>query len=145
MEQKNYHSSIAANMPAKDVYANIANVGAWWNKNFNGKAEQVGDKFKIRFGEEATVDFEITEAVPDKKIVWHVTDCNLHWLKDKKEWKDTKVVWELTPQNNATKIDMTHIGIVPGIECYESCEKGWNHYVKDSLFKLLAEGKGQPD
>ena len=144
MEQKNYHSSIAAGISPKEAFANIANVAGWWRKSFKGSAQKAGDTFTIQFGD-TNVAFEITEAIPDKKIVWHVTDCNLHWLKDKTEWKDTDVVWEITPQNKTTRIDMTHVGIVPGIECYESCEKGWNQYVTQSLFKLVTEGKGQPD
>jgi hypothetical protein len=40
---------------------------------------------------------------------------------------------------------MIHIGLVPEIECYTSCVKGWDQYVKGSLFKLLTEGKGLPN
>jgi hypothetical protein len=144
MEQQNYHCSIAANITPKQAYANIANVGAWWTKSFKGKALHVGDTFTVQFGE-TRVDFEITEAVADKKISWKVTDCNLHWLNDKKEWKDTEIVWEISSTNDHTKIDMTHVGLKPGIECYESCRKGWNQYVSDSLFKLVTSGVGKPD
>ena len=40
---------------------------------------------------------------------------------------------------------MTHLGLKPGIECFDGCVKGWDQYVKDSLFRLLAEGKGAPE
>jgi hypothetical protein len=40
---------------------------------------------------------------------------------------------------------MTHIGLNAGVECFEDCTKGWNHYVKVSLLKLIEEGKGEPD
>ena len=144
MEQKNYHSSIAAKVSPREAFANIANVAGWWTKSFKGKAQNVGDTFTVEFGK-TNVAFEITEAIPDKKIVWHVTDCYLDWLKDKTEWKGTDISWEVVPQNNATRIDMTHVGLVPGIECYESCQKGWNQYVTQSLFKLVTDGKGEPD
>jgi len=144
MEQKNYHSSIAVGITADQAYANIANVAGWWTKSFRGSAQKMGDTFTIQFGE-TKVAFEITEATPGKKIVWKVTDCYLHWLNNKTEWNGTGVVWELTPQNNSTRIDMTHVGLVPGIECYETCEKGWDQYVTGSLYKLVTEGKGQPD
>jgi hypothetical protein len=39
---------------------------------------------------------------------------------------------------------MTHIGLVPGVECYEDCKKGWNFYVGESLFRWMTEGKGLP-
>jgi len=40
---------------------------------------------------------------------------------------------------------MTHIGLVPGIECYNDCEKGWDHYIRDCLFKLITTHKGIPE
>jgi len=143
MEQKNYHCSIAANITADQAYANIANVGAWWAKSFNGKALATGDTFTVHFGE-TNVAFEIAEASPSKKVVWKVTDCYLHWLNDKKEWKDTNVVWEISTANNATKIDMTHEGLTPEVECYEDCRKGWDEHISDSLFKLVTGGVGNP-
>ncbi len=88
---------------------------------------------------------KIIEVVPDKKVVWQVTDCYLHWLKDKKEWKGTRMSFEVSTKNNSTQINFTHIGLVPEIECYDGCAKGWNQYVKESLFKLITEGKGLPD
>ncbi len=83
--------------------------------------------------------------IPGKKIVWLTTDCNLHFLKDKKEWKDTQIVWEFQPEDDKVKIIMTHVGLSPDIECFEDCTKGWNHYIKTSLYQLLTEGEGQPD
>jgi hypothetical protein len=53
--------------------------------------------------------------------------------------------WEIAPANNGTQINFTHIGLVPGIECYNGCEKAWNFYVNESLLKLLTEGKGIPE
>ena len=40
---------------------------------------------------------------------------------------------------------MKHVGLIPEIECYESCEKGWNFFTGDSLLKLINEGKGMPE
>ncbi len=102
------------------------------------------DTFRIEFG--ATwVNFKITEAIPDKKITWYVTDSFLPWLIDKTEWNDTEVVFEISATNDSTKIDFTHVGLVPGIECYENCEKGWTRFVTVSLPKFLNEGKGLPE
>jgi len=143
MEQKNYHTSITANVSAKEAFAAIADVSAWWAKSFTGRAQQLGDTFGVQFGT-TTVDFEITEAIPDKKITWLITACHLPWLKDKTEWTGTKIVWEVTPTGNATRVDMTHVGLVPEVECYENCESGWNRHIAGSLFKLLTERVGQP-
>jgi hypothetical protein len=46
---------------------------------------------------------------------------------------------------DTSQIDMTHIGLFPEIECYNDCNGGWNHYIKDSLAKFLTDHKGYPD
>ena len=37
-----------------------------------------------------------------------------------------------------------HMGLLPAVEYYESCVKGWDQYVKGSLLQLLTENIGQP-
>ena len=76
---------------------------------------------------------------------WYVLDCNIPSLVEKKEWKDTSVIWEILARTNATQIDMTHVGIVPEIECFDACRRGWNHFIKVSLTKFLNEGEGLPE
>ena len=92
----------------------ISMVNLWWAKNLSGSAEKLNDKFTVRFGE-TFVDFLISELIPDKKVVWKVTNCNLDWIKAKKEWNGTEVVFEISSENNKTNIEFIHIGLVPGI------------------------------
>lgn len=144
MKQQNYHCSITVKNAPKEAFESISQVPKWWVTNFEGNSQKVNDVFTVHFGE-TFVTFKIEEVVANKKIVWHVIDCNIDGMKDKKEWKGTKVVWEISTKNNSTEINMTHIGLVPEIECYNNCEKGWNFYVKESLFKLLTRHMGLPD
>jgi hypothetical protein len=144
VKEQHYHTSITVNVRAQEVFKSINSVSDWWTKVFEGYSEKLNDVFTVRFGE-TFITMKIIELVRYKKILWHVIDCNKHWLQNKKEWKDTKLSWEISPEKNATHIDFTHIGLVPGIECYNGCEKAWNFYVKESLFKLLTEGKGSPE
>ncbi|MBS1654811.1 MAG: SRPBCC domain-containing protein [Bacteroidetes bacterium] len=144
MENKNFHRTIVVNASSEEVMKKINKVNGWWAKNFTGKAENLNDKFSVHFGK-TFVDFQISELVPDKRLVWKVTDCNLDWIKTKKEWNDTEVVFEISSKNNSTQIDFTHIGLVPGAECYKDCEVGWNGHVTVSLVNFINEGKGQPE
>ena len=143
MKTQDYSVSIVANATAEEAFKNINNVPGWWTTFFEGHSEKLNDVFTVRFGE-TFITVKIIELIPYKKIRWQVIDCYKHWLKDKKEWKDTTMSWEISIAKNATQISFTHIGLVPGIECYNGCEKAWNFYIKESLFKLLAEGKGIP-
>ena len=143
MEDKNYHRTIIVNGSAEDVMKKISLVNLWWKKDFSGSTRKWNDKFTVPFGESSFVDFIISELVPNKKVVWKVTDCYLPWFQDKKEWNNTEVVFQLLEENGNTKIDFTHVGLVPEVECYDICEKGWNGHIND-LVKLIGEGKGIP-
>jgi activator of Hsp90 ATPase-like protein len=139
MKNKNYHKTILVNASATEAIKRISEINHWWIKDFSGNADKLNDKFTVPFGDPSFVDFVISEFIPGKKVVWKCTDCYLHWFKDKKEWNNTEVVFELSNENGKTKIDFTHIGLVPQIECYEVCEKGWNGHI-DDLAKFINEG-----
>jgi len=143
MENKNFHRAITVNASAEEALKKISQVNNWWAKKVKGKTEKLNDKFTVDFGE-TYVDFQISELVPNKKVVWKVTDCNLHWINNKKEWNGTEVVFELSEKKSGTQIDFTHIGLVPGVECYENCEVGWTEHITESLVKFINEGKGMP-
>jgi hypothetical protein len=140
----NYHGSITAPVPVHQAFEMVqTGVQIWWAKNFEGSSAKMDDEFTVHFGE-TFVTFKITELIPGKRIVWYCTDCNLHWVKDRKEWKDTQLVWEFSGKGQHSKIDMTHVGLVPGIECFETCTQGWDQHFKGSLLKILSENKNVP-
>jgi hypothetical protein len=143
MEKKNFHRTITVNASAEEIMKKISQINLWWVKDFSGKTEKFNDKFHVPMGK-TFIDFQITKLVPNKKVVWKVTDSYIHWLEDQKEWNGTEVVFEISEKENATQIDFTHIGLVPEIECYNVCEEGWNSHITISLVKFINEGKGMP-
>jgi hypothetical protein len=144
MNNLDYHISVDTGIPASEAFARINAVSDWWTKGFTGHSQQPGDAFTVRFGD-TFVDFQVAEVVPETKIVWRVVDSHLPWLKDKGEWTGTKVIWEASQGGGTTRIAMTHVGLVPQVECYEKCEAGWNFFVGESLRMLLTENTGMPD
>ena len=145
MEQNDYHSIITVNTEISAAFESIQKrVGEWWTPNLEGSSEKAGDEFTVYFGDTYVV-FKITELAPTSKIVWQVTDCYLSWLHDKHEWTGTTLIWEFERDEPTTQISLTHKGLVPKAECYDSCVKGWNFFLKKSLYKLLTEGKGMPE
>jgi Activator of Hsp90 ATPase homolog 1-like protein len=143
MKSQDYTANILVKATANEAFKCINDVTAWWTENIEGSSKKMNDVFIIHFGE-AFVTMKIVESVPDIKVVWNVTDCYLHWLADKKEWKDTRIVFEILAEGDSTRIQFTHVGLVPQVECYDSCVKGWDQYIKDSLAKLINEDKGLP-
>ena len=144
MDQNDYQCAITVNVSAKEAFDASRRVSEWWTNSLEGQSQNRGDVFTVRFGD-TFVTIELTDVVDSKKITWQVTDCYLHWLNDKTEWNGTTMNFEIAPKNDSTEIRFTHIGLVPEIECYNDCQKGWDQYIKQSLFKLITEGKGYPD
>ena len=139
---ENYKATMTVDAPLKTVFDSINKITDWWG-HIEGPTQHQGDEFVYHPGE-TTVNMKITEMMPDKKIVWHVTDCYLPWLKDIKEWKDTTMVFNLKPVEEGTEIDFEHVGLTPDVECYNGCVKGWDQYIKGSLKDLITNGVGKP-
>jgi hypothetical protein len=143
MQPKNYQNNIVVDVTPREAYEGIKDVRGWWARKVEGRTQQRWDVFTVRFG--ATfVTFEIMADVPDKKIVWDVRDCNLHWIKNKKEWNGTRLIFEIRSVKDGTKVSMTHVGLVPEVECYGDCELGWNEHFGESLVSYLTRHVGMP-
>jgi Activator of Hsp90 ATPase homolog 1-like protein len=143
MKKQDYTATILIKATANKAFKSINHVAEWWTENIEGSSEKLNDVFTIYFGE-TFVTMKIVESVPDKKVIWNVTDCYLHWLTDKKEWKNTQIVFEISAEGDSTRIQFTHVGLAPQVECYDDCVKGWDQYFKGSLASLINEGKGLP-
>ena len=143
MKQQHYHNSAVVHVTPEEAMRKIINVPAWWSENFEGKCEAAGDVFTVRFGK-IYKTFKVTE-LSAHRMVWEVIDCHMPWLSNIKEWNGTSVVWEISKSAEGTVVSMTHIGLVPEVECYNDCRKGWNYYFEQSLLKWITDGKGMPE
>ena len=143
MQSKNdFNLSISVNINASEVIKKISKVPDWWGVTFSGDSEKQNDKFVVKMGGDSFFNFTVAELIHDKKLVWLVTDCNMPWYSDKKEWQNTKLIFGLSETNGVTTLNFTHEGLTPEIECYKDCEPGWNHWITRSLFSYLTTGAG---
>ncbi len=143
MNTQDYHKSITTTASAEEAFTKISSVSTWWTANIKGSAKNLNDVFTMWAGESTVVTLQVVEVVPNKKWVWLVTDCQMLWLKDTAEWKNTQIVFEISEGKQQTRIDMTHVGLAPEVECYNVCEPGWNRHLKD-LATWLETGICEP-
>lgn len=143
MENTNFNYTFTVQQTPGEVYNSICQANDWWG-NVEGSTTRLNDEFTYKVGT-TWVHFKVTALTPGKKVVWSATDCELPWLKDKKEWKDTSVQFDIAETPEGTKMSMTHVGLTPQVECFEDCKKGWTFYAGDSLKSLITKGKGMPN
>jgi len=144
MKEHNYHTSIAVNATAHEAFESINSVTKWWTENLEGSSQKLNDEFTVRFGDVHYSKQKLVEVVADEKVVWLVTDSKLNFIKDREEWTDTKIVFDILRENNQTQVHFTHIGLIPDIECYNACSNAWSEYIQGSLLSLINTGKGRP-
>ena len=144
MKEHNYQTSIMVDATAHGAFESINSVTKWWTENLEGSSQKLNDEFAVSFGDVHYSKQQLVEVVPDKKVVWLVTDSKLNFLKDKQEWTNTKISFEISTQNDKRKIHFTHIGLLPEIECFDACSNAWSQYIQGSLLNLINTGKGQP-
>jgi uncharacterized protein YndB with AHSA1/START domain len=144
-DNKNYHVTFSVDNTPEEAFAAINNPHGWWSENIDGDTDRLGAEFKYSFQDVHRAAFKITEFVPNQKVVWHVMDNYFNFIKDKNEWIDTDVVFEIVANGDKTEVRFTHVGLVPAYECYDVCSNAWGTYISRSLRDLITMGKGHPN
>jgi hypothetical protein len=145
MDDRQYTSCILVDASTEDAFNCIKNPTKWWTENVTGSSQKTGDEFTVRFGDVHYSNQKLIEVIPGKKVVWLVTDSKLNFVKNKEEWTNTQISFEISSENGKTKIVFIHKGLTPGVECFDACSNAWSQYIQGSLLKLVNTGEGQPD
>jgi Activator of Hsp90 ATPase homolog 1-like protein len=134
--ENSFSKTIEVPQSSAVVFARIKDVSKWWGgPDLAGRVAEVGDEFTVIHGDAHYSKQKVTEVVPNRRIVWLVTESRLNWLqKDKSEWTGTKMIFELSAGKDSTKLIFTHEGLTPSKESYTRCAEGWAMVITEWLF-----------
>ncbi len=145
VNNQNFTATFSVDQTPEEVFDAINNVRGWWSEEIEGDTDKLEDEFTYHYEDLHRSIQKITELVPAKKVVWHVLDSQINFVKDKTEWNGTDIIFEITRKDGKTELRFTHVGLVSAIECYGGCSDAWGFYINDSLRSLITTGKGKPN
>jgi hypothetical protein len=145
MKDQSLTLTFSVDQSPEQVFDAVNDVRAWWSGAIDGETDRLGAEFTYRYKDLHRSTQKITEFVRAKKVVWHVADAELNFVKDRNEWNGTDIVFEIARKGGKTELRFTHVGLVPAFECYGGCSGAWGFYVGDSLRSLITTGKGAPN
>ncbi len=143
LSPSDYTTSFFVDQSPKEVFKAINNVRGWWQGEIKGNTDKLNEEFSYKMEDMHFSNQKIIEFIPYEKVTWLVTDSKLSFIKDKKEWTGTKIIFEIKELNRETHIRFTHIGLLPKIECFNACSNAWDGLIKNSLYSLITTGKGK--
>jgi hypothetical protein len=138
-------ATFTVDQPPEEVFAAINNVRGWWSGDIEGSTGKLGDVWTYRYKDIHRSKQEITQFVPNQRVVWHVLESFLNFTEDKADWTGTDIAFDVLPNGHGTEVRFTHLGLVPGSECFDSCSNAWNFYINGSLREFISTGQGQPN
>jgi hypothetical protein len=140
-----FAASILVNQTPAVTFNAIKNFRAWWSEEIDGNTDKLNGEFFYHYKDIHLCKMRLVEMEPNKRLVYKVLENEFNFVKDKTEWINTKLIFELTKEGNNTVVHFTHEGLVPEDECYAVCNDAWSGYIKKSLFNLITKGKGNPN
>ena len=141
MKNIDFTYSFESSETSENIFKKLLDVKGWWtgiySETITGISSKVNDEFTFEAGGGMHLSKQkLVELIPNKKIVWLVTESNLSFLTHKDEWTGTRICFDLSPKGEKQKVTFTHEGLIPKIECYESCTSAWTQYLENLAQKL---------
>src|SRR5579859_4364610 len=121
MQRQDFTTTFTVEKSPEEVFNAINNVRGWWSGEIEGEADKLGAEFEYRYKNFHYSKQKVTELVPAKRVVWHVTDADLNSFQNKTEWIGTDIIFEIFRKDNNTEVRFSHAGLVPAFQCYGDC------------------------
>jgi hypothetical protein len=144
MEAKNFTTNILVDKTPAEAFQAIKDLRAWWSEDIEGETDRPGETFFYHYNVTHLAKIRLVEMIADKRLIYQVLANEFSFIKDKTEWVDTKLVFDILTVGKNTEVKFVHEGLVPECECYGVCHNAWTGLIENSLKDLINTGKGQP-
>lgn len=104
-------------------------IASWWSTENNARPD-AGSIYRISFGGNYYKEIEVTELVPDKKVVWSILHADPEWL-------NTKVVFEICMGKKTAELRFNHSGWRDYTDMFGQCSHHWSIYLQN--LKIFCE------
>lgn len=145
METRDYKAFIVVEQSPRTAFEAIQNFRAWWSEEIEGETNKLNEVFVLRYKDVHLCKVKLIEIVADTKLVYLVVDNYFSFTKDKSEWINTKLIFDISVEGEMTKVQFMHEGLLPAYECYDICCNAWGNHIHKSLYNLITIGKGLPN
>jgi hypothetical protein len=140
---RGYATALVLCAAPEDVRAAVRDPRGWWAETVAGASQAVGDEFTFDVPGVHWSRLRVAECSPTR-VVWDVVDARIEYVEDHAEWVGTRIVFEVEPVPEGTRLSFRHDGLMPDLACYDSCSRAWASLIHDSLRRLVTEGQGEP-
>jgi Activator of Hsp90 ATPase homolog 1-like protein len=138
-----YRTTLVICATPQSTYDAVTDPRSWWGERVEGESSAVGDEFTFEVVGVHWSRLRVVESSPER-IEWEVLDARIEYVAEQDEWTGTRIVFELEPVPDGTRLTFVHDGLLPELECYDSCSQAWAALVHGSLRALITEGVGAP-
>jgi uncharacterized protein YndB with AHSA1/START domain len=136
-DELGYAVEVTVLAPIERVFAALTTLdglAGWWTQDTSGSPSS-GGELTFGFGSDKA-ELMVKEVISPLLVVWK---CARH--SKFPEWQHTTLIFDMRAQDtSSTVVAFRHVGLVPTLNCYTLCTRGWDHYL-DSLAASV-EGKG---
>ena len=146
MNNQDFTATFSVDQTPEQVFAAINDVRSWWTGEIEGRTDTLGAEFTYRYKDIHRTTHKITELVPGKRVVWHVTASHLSLVREQAA-SGTGPTSSSTSRARATGprcASRTSASRRPSSATI-GCSRAWSFFITDSLKKRIATGNGRAE
>jgi hypothetical protein len=138
-----YRTALDIAASPERVLASVTDPRAWWVEAITGDTRSPGGEFVFDIPGVHWSRIAVAESGPER-VVWNVAEARIEYVADKDEWTGTRIEFTIEPTREGTRLSFEHQGLMPALECYDTCSQVWATLVHSSLRGLITDGVGDP-